>query len=246
MVININSKDNKVIKYVNSLRNNNTMYEKRQFITEGEHLFLMALESKSIAFVVTLSKKDLPDSITQYIVTEDIMKKISINKSIPNVITICNFINSKTNDDRILFYLDNVQDPGNFGTIIRSAIAFNFKNILVSENTVNKYNEKCIQASQGGIFSINIERIDCKILKKYKDDGYKIVVSLLDKTALKLTDFIDNKKEKYIFVFGNEGQGVSKEVISLADFKLYIPISNIDSLNVGIATSIVMYELSQK
>lgn len=140
--------------------------------------------------------------------------------------------------------IDKVQDAGNLGTIIRTAEAFDIKNIICLEGTTDAYSQKVIRSSMGSIVRENILYFDLenfeKIIKKLKENGYKIYVTSLEKS--------DNLEEikitgKTIFVLGNEANGVSKEIKNLADKNVKIQMSsNTDSLNVGIASGILMYK----
>lgn len=243
MIQYITSRKNQLVQKTISLRNNKKSQEEKKFVIEGEHLFEMAIKANNICYVITTKHiNNVDENIDQYIVTKDIIEKISTSKSAPDVIAVCNYINDSIKLSNNLIYLDNIQDPGNLGTILRSALAFSNFDILISNDSVNKYNDKAIQASQGAIFNLNIENSDIDKLKKLKTQGYKIVVSILSKDAIKLDDFKFDTNEKYVFVFGNEGQGIKKEIIDLADYKVFIEMSNIDSLNVGVAASIILYK----
>lgn len=243
MIQYITSRKNQLVQKTISLRNNKKSQEEKKFVIEGEHLFEMAIKANNICYVITTKHiNNVDENIDQYIVTKDIIEKISTSKSAPDVIAVCNYINDSIKLSNNLIYLDNIQDPGNLGTILRSALAFSNFDILISNDSVNKYNDKAIQASQGAIFNLNIESSDIDKLKKLKTQGYKIVVSILSKDAIKLDDFKFDTNEKYVFVFGNEGQGIKKEIIDLADYKVFIEMSNIDSLNVGVAASIILYK----
>ncbi len=246
MIKYITSRKNQIIVDTIQLRNNKTSTKKKQFIIEGDHLFEMAIKSGNVKYLFSLKHiNGINENIDQYIVTQDILEKISINKSTPNVIAICEYVNEQIDEKaNKLVYLDNIQDPGNLGTILRSSLAFSYKNVLISSDSVNKYNEKAIQSSQGALFNLNIETCNVTKLQKLKDSGYKIIVTLLDKDAIKLNDFSIPKTEKYVIVLGNEGQGVRKEIIDLADYKVFIEIDNIDSLNVAIAGAIIMHKLN--
>ncbi len=243
MIQYITSRKNKIVIDTIELKKNKTQQEKRQFIIEGEHLLEMANNANNLVYVLTTKHiNSINKDVDQYIVTKDILEKISSNKSAPNVIAVCNFINDKIETKNDLICLDCIQDPGNLGTIMRSALAFSYLNILLSKDSVNKYNEKVVQASQGAIFNLNVESFDINNLKEYKKKGYKIVVTTLAKDSISLACFNKKANEKYIYVFGNEGNGVRKEVQDLADYKVFIEIKDIDSLNVGVAAGIVLYK----
>ena len=144
--------------------------------------------------------------------------------------------------DKILI-LDNVQDPGNLGTIIRSAKAFNINTIVLSLNCVNKYNEKVIRAAQGMLFKVNVVTKDLKYFIPYlKSIGYDVYgTDVVDGVDVKEID----KKDKIAVVMGNEGQGIEPDIKKLIDKNIYIKMSSdCESLNVAVASSIIMYELN--
>ena len=139
--------------------------------------------------------------------------------------------------------LDGLQDPGNLGTIIRSAVAFNVDTIILSKDTVDLYNPKVVRSTQGMNFHINIIRRDLEHeINTLKEKGYTVYS----------TDVINGKNiknvkvnGKYAIIMGNEGNGVRENIKNLSDEKLYIKMNNdCESLNVGVATSIILYEFS--
>ena len=169
------------------------------------------------------------------------MKKLSDMDSIPKVIGIAKMNENKNVlGDRIII-LDGIQDPGNLGTIIRSGVAFNATDIILSDTSVDLYNDKVIRASQGMIFKINIERHNLiEFINELKKQDY-IILGTNVKEGIDVRN-IDVKK--YAIVMGNEGQGVSTEVEKLCDKNIYIKTNeSVESLNVGVATSIILYEL---
>ena len=171
------------------------------------------------------------------------MKKISKQQSISRICAICYKIKEKKIKDKVLC-LDNIQDPGNLGTIIRSAVAFNFDTIILNNESVDLYNDKVIRACEGMIFNINIIRCNLKEkLDQLKKDNYKIIG-----TSVKNNNLLKNIEtgNKFAIVLGNEGKGISKEIDELCDDYIYIKMNDkCESLNVAVASSIIMYELSR-
>ena len=216
----------KIIKY-SKLKTKKYRDETSLFIVEGKHL------------VEEAKKYDLV--IDEYILDENVtlpvMKKLS-NLDNPNThLAICKKKEEKPISGNILI-VDGVQDPGNMGTIIRTCVAFNIDTIVVSNNTVDIYNDKVIRASEGMLFSINIIKRDLvSFIKELKYNIYTTDV----KGGSSIYNY--NFMEPYAIVVGNEGNGVSSEVSELINNKLYIPMSSkCESLNVGVATSIILYE----
>lgn len=233
----IESEENKIVKYVNKLKNPKYIKEEKRFIIEGFHLLEMA-KKEDLDFILTLEKiDDLDESINQYIVNEKIMKKLSVNKSFSKVIAVFKIKENQSLKGDLILYLDSLQDPGNIGTILRTALAFNIKTVI-STSISSFYNQKCIQASQGAIFSLNLIKGSASILLDLKNE-YKLIGTSLKEDTIDLRNFKWPKKA--ILIVGNEGNGVSKEVLDIVDKTIKIPIENIDSLNVGIATGILLY-----
>lgn len=241
MIKKIDSLDNKIIKYTLKLKKNKYQKEEKKYIIETFHLLNMSLND--LEYVFTLEKLELPENITQYIVNQKILEKLSSNKSFSKVIGVVR-INEKNIDySKDIVYLDNIQDPGNVGTILRTSLAFSYFNVALSTDTASIYNYKTIQSAQGALFNLNIEHFDLDKLKELKKEGYKILVTTLSNDSIFINEFKRNNNEKLIIVLGNEGNGVRKEIIDISDYKIKIDISNIDSLNVGVASGIILYSL---
>ena len=237
MIKEITSRNNEFIKYLVSLKDNKNIKKEGKFLVEGMHLITEA--KNQLVCVLTLDEiPNLP--CDQYIVTKEILAKLSNNKSTSKVIGVVNLLKENEVKSNKLIYLNKVQDPGNVGTIFRTALAFNYFDIIIDKETASKYNPKVIQSSQGSIFKLNIIEKNIDFLKKLKQDGYKIIVTCLDVNSKKISE-ICKVFDKICIVFGNEGQGVDKEIIDLSDKKLMIEISNIDSLNVAISAGIILY-----
>jgi TrmH family RNA methyltransferase len=151
------------------------------------------------------------------------------------------FDNEIKNCKSNIVILDKIQDLGNLGTIIRSCNAFDIDLIICTKETADVYSPKTLRSTMGGIINTKVLYVDnLEQLKKLKEYGYNIVTTSLN-TDSKLCDLkID---EKYAFVMGNEANGVSKEIMNFSDMLVKIPMSDkIESLNVGVAASIILYE----
>jgi len=140
--------------------------------------------------------------------------------------------------------LDNVQDPGNLGTILRSAKAFDVDSVVLSEQTVDLYNPKVIRATQGMFFHLNVVRRNLvDTINDLKDREIPVYVTRVE-FGEDIRTLKEKDKRKFALVMGNEGKGVTDEVKDLADRYIYIGMNQmVDSLNVAVATSILLYEL---
>ena len=233
----ITSKDNSRIKFASSLKEKKYREESKMFLAETKKSLEMALNAQKVVEVFTTEYLDIPEEIPQYLVKEDLLKKISNNVNPEGVVFIAKMDEDEVKDANKILYLDEITDPGNMGTLIRTALAFNYDLVLVSENSVSIYNEKVVNSSKGAIFAIPVRKGK---ISKYKD-SHKVIVSMLSKTAVKLDEV--EVPEKFILVLGNESRGVSSEIRKLADLEVIIPIQNIDSLNVSVAGGILMNKI---
>ena len=172
------------------------------------------------------------------------MKLLSDQVTSAKVIGVSHKI-TKNNIEGNLIVLDNIQDPGNLGTIIRSAVAFNFKTLVMSNDTVDIYNSKVIRATEGMIFNLNIIRGDIEeILNNLDKDYVKITTDVNEGEDIKTIDF---KKKKIALIIGNEGKGVRSNIASLCDKKVNIKMNELcESLNAGVCASILMYEVNHE
>lgn len=241
MIIKITSKANSKIKEVVKYQKPSYQKENGLFLAEGYHLLEMAKENNLIDSVFTLKEiKGLDPLIPQYIVDEEILEKISLLTSPQGVISLVKIKETKEVTSNKVLYLDDISDPGNLGTILRSALAFGYTDVILSKNSCFAYNPKVVQASQGAIFKLNILFEDNYFLPRLSNLGYQVVATYL-KDAINIKE--TPKLDKFVLVLGNESRGVSDEVLSFADFKVKIDIKDIESLNVAIAGAIAMYEL---
>ncbi|MEG0229163.1 MAG: RNA methyltransferase, partial [Oscillospiraceae bacterium] len=157
-------------------------------------------------------------------------------------------LNIKDKKQRIIA-LDNIQDPGNLGTIIRTALAFGFDCAFLSSNCVDLFSSKVIRATMGAFFGYNI--ICCENLTEdlnhLKNSGFTIYGTLLDNEAKNLKEIVFSKKS--VIIIGNEGHGISENIKNICDEKIYIPMKpfkgQIQSLNAASAASVVMWEASK-
>lgn len=241
----ITSINNNKIKEINKLKEKKYRDSSNSFLVEGEHLVIEAYRENLIKELIVLDDSDfILDGIPTVKVSREVMKKLSSMDSYPSVIGVANKIREKELGNSILI-LDDIQDPGNLGTVIRSSAAFGIDTIVVSPKTVDIYNIKVLRATQGMLFHINIivRELD-SFITKLKQDNYKIYGTKVDK-GVNIKDITINNK--YALVMGNEGNGISDNVSKLCDEYLYIKMNdNVESLNVGVATSILLYEIYNK
>ena len=239
----ITSLQNNKIKELNKLKEKKYRDEANLFLVEGDHLVNEAYKTNQLVEILatTSFNEELDVPITY--ISEDVMKKLSSMISPSNVIGLCKKFKPIGYGNRILI-LDNLQDPGNLGTIIRSAASFNFDTIALSEVSVDLYNDKVIRSSEGMIFHSNVIRCDIyKLVNELKTNNYKIITT--DVNGGEIVSEVDFDK-KIAIIIGSEGAGVGK-IKELADISMYIPMNKkCESLNASVAASIIMYEVSKR
>lgn len=240
----ITSLNNPTIKEISKLKNKKYRDLTNTYLVEGEHLVEEAYKNNILTKIILLEDTICNYDIEKIYVTKEVMKKLTELDTPNKIIGIVKKNTPLPIGNKILI-LDNIQDPGNLGTIIRSSVAFDIDTIVLSPNTVDIYNPKVIRSTQGMIFYTNIITLELKeFINEIKTKNYTIFG----------TDVRNGKNikeitlpEKFALVLGNEGQGVSKEIESLCDDNIYIKMSSkCESLNVSVATSILLYEVYNK
>ena len=242
------SVQNNRIKEIAKLKEKKYRDQTDLFLVEGEHLIMEAYKSGYLRTLIKEENINFSLDVETLIVNDKVLKYISSLKTSVSLIGICNKKEDKVTGNHLLL-LDNIQDPGNLGTIIRSAVAFNVDTIILGEDCVDLYNEKVIRATQGLIFNINIIVTNLEnLIPELRQNQYKIYATkVTDGKSLKNIE----KSEKFAIIMGNEGNGISEEVGKLINRRLYIPNypqerETSESLNVAVATSIVCAEFRRR
>lgn len=254
------SKNNPIIKDIRSLSKKKYRWNNKSYIIEGIKLVEEALDNKVILKYIIFSQslfkanngKDLFARLENFQnlieVDESIFKTLSDTDNPQGVLGVAQFTCSDYKDllykeDISLIYLDAIRDPGNLGTIIRSADAFNIKGIIMGQGSVDPYNPKVVRAGMGSLFRVPLyfDNNNYEILRDLKAQQYKIYTTYLKgSTENYKIDYNGN----YIIVIGNESAGVRDEIVNISDALIKIPIpGSAESLNAGVASSILMYEL---
>ena len=233
----IKSSDNKKYKSLKKLLTKKEREKTKTFLIEGKNIIEEAKKHNKILTYITDDLNKIEDNI--FYVDKKLKESLSSLKNSNEDIALVKYLDIKEVSSDTILLIDNVRDPSNLGTILRTCLAFGIKDVVLSLNTVDLYNPKVLRASEGAIFSLNILREDLiSFISKNKD--YKVL-----STSLKANDLKALKINKKMIVIGNEGKGVSEGILEISDDYLKIPIKNIDSLNVAIATSIILYENSK-
>lgn len=242
----ITSTDNKLIKHIASLHKKKFRDEYNEYIIEGIKSVKEALQNNvEITHIIASGFNESLDTELEIInVPTHIMEKISETKTPQGLLAVARISNSKlpANAKRILI-LDNLQDPGNLGTIIRTADATSFDAIIISKNSVDLYSPKVVRSTMGSLFHLPIiNNADLeREITSLKAKNFTIYLSMLDNTSKNL--FEEKLSFPLAIVIGNEGNGITQEIIPYGDIKLKIPmLGKAESLNASIAASILMYE----
>ena len=252
----ISSKDNSLIKHIKKLKEKKYRQQYGEYVVEGLKLIKEAInENAKISKIIICESEDNTEMIENHLryeiarfdcvlVPHNIFQTLSDVETPQGIMAIIEKSHASKKIDfntDIIVALDDVQDPGNLGTILRTIDSIGLKQVLVSKNTVDCYNSKVIRSTIGAIFRVNVIECDdlCNTLTLTKNNGFKIMV-----TSLKAKKSIyDVKYQKKVIVVGNEANGVSESVIKLADEKLIIPMrGKTESLNVAVATGVILYE----
>ena len=240
----ISSINNEYIKEISKLNEKKYRDKSNKYLIEGLHLVTEALKYDIIDTIIIREDFSYETNIKHIIVSSEVMKKLSDNPSIPKIMAVVNKKESTISGNKILL-LDRLQDPGNLGTIIRSAVAFNFDTIILSNDTVDLYNSKVLRSTQGMLFNINILRQDLTdVINELKNNNYTIYGTKVD-NGYDVKEI--NDTNKFALIIGNEGTGISDNILEQCDKYLYIKMNNnCESLNAGVAASILMYEMGNK
>ena len=237
----INSESNEKYKYLNKLKKKKYRKKFNSFIVESIKIVEQIPDDFECEFVfVNEDMKDYKTDFKKIVFSNKLFDKLSLLENPEGVSALLKIKKEKEiSSDKILL-LDHMQDPGNLGTIIRSAEAFSFKDIILVNNCVDLYNEKTIRASMGSIFRLNFLELNIDDLKKIKD--YKLILADMNGKSVDYYKSCD----KIILAIGNEANGISKSLKDLSnDFVSIKMDGKIESLNAAIAASILMNNFSQ-
>lgn len=239
----INSVNNEKVKEIAKLKDKKYRDKSNLFLVETYHLVEEAFNNNLLEEVFILDGYEFKLDVKTNVVSESIMKKIASTDTVPGIVGVVRKMEDKNIVGNKILLLDRIQDPGNLGTIIRSAVAFNIDTIIISDDTVDLYNSKVLRSCQGMIFHTNILRGNLEnYINELKKKNFEIYGTDVN-DGISLKDV--GKMNKFALIVGNEGNGISLKIRELCDKFIYIDMVNsVDSLNVGVACSIILYEMS--
>ena len=245
----ITSASNKRIKDIQKLKDNKNIKKYGRYLIEGKHLVEEALDAKVVEEIIvseSFEEYNIVDSFEGDLikVTDSVLKSISDTITSQGIIALCRIEKKEldiNNYSKVLI-LDKIQDPGNLGTIIRTADAAGFDAVVLGEGCVDVYNDKVVRSMQGSQFHVAIYHENLTdVYGKLKENDIPIAVTALHRDAKDFKWLTG--RDSVAIVVGNEGNGVRQELIDSADHVIQIPMfGQAESLNVAIATGILMYQ----
>ncbi|MCT4794097.1 MULTISPECIES: TrmH family RNA methyltransferase [Exiguobacterium] len=243
----ITSTKSETIKRLKRLMTKKGRQESGQFLVEGEHLVDEAIRAGRLVQLIvgesyTPKRSWRLDQMPVLELSDHVADILSETEKTQGVFAVVNMSPVERKMKHVLV-LDRIQDPGNLGTMIRTADAAGFDTVLLGKGTVDPYNAKAVRATQGSLFHVNVRTVDLlETLPELKSDGFHVYGTALEKA--KSYDQIDFG-DRVALVIGNEAQGVHADVLALCDTRVHIPmLGDAESLNAAVAAGILMYRIA--
>lgn len=271
----ITSRQNRTVVEVGKLTDRRAREESGKFRFDGIKLAAEAVRNRLSLSLILLRESNaervterlfrdtgkLPADCADRILTlsDGVFDKISEEKSPEGVICVAKYIDKCKkiatiySDGKIpdmtetVVLLESVRDPANIGAVIRSAAAFGVDRLILSEDCADVYNAKAVRASMGTLFGQNIDRVGdlAGVIRQLQESGRRVFAAALDEKAQKLGEFLPAAGD--CVVIGNEGHGLSEDILNAADGRVFIPMSGrAESLNAAVAASVLMWEFAKK
>ncbi|QDP40814.1 TrmH family RNA methyltransferase [Radiobacillus deserti] len=245
----ITSIQNTKVKQWSKMKKKKERTETGMFLVEGFHLVQEAVQSEwTVEEIIVQDGVEIPNWARVYQihdVTDNVFQHIADTKTPQGIAAVVHQRQANQLNGNKLLLMDAVQDPGNLGTIIRTADAAGFDGIVLGEGTVDLFNDKVVRATQGSIFHVPIVQQDLPTkIKELQEAGYQVWASTLEESVT----YTELQPPKRIaLIVGNEGAGISSTIVELADEKVRIPIyGQAESLNVSVATGVLLYYLATR
>lgn len=250
----IQSAKNPRIKELKKLHKKKYREQNRTYLLEGFHLIEEAVAAKAVIKEIYVTQKGQKEwqtwldqlvEVELFLVTDEVMQALS---DLPTPQGILAVVEHEAMKSPVFsggwLLLDNVQDPGNVGTMIRTADAFGLAGVLLGQGTADLYSTKVLRSMQGSNYHLPVIQMDLSLaIQQLKEQDFMIYGTELNEEATALNEV--ETPANFAIIMGNEGQGVSQELLNFTDKNIYIPMSgNAESLNVGVATGILLYHFS--
>lgn len=243
MMKEITSTENKIYKQTKKLLNRSERNKTRLFIAEGQRIVEDAIRANVVEYIfVSQNHHGIECDLPTYRVSDKMFAVLSDTETTQGILAVCKMADYNIEEivcDTLLV-CDGVSDPGNLGTLIRTAECSGVGGVVLLKGTVDPYSPKVVRSTMGSIFRVPVYFAQAQDLTDYLAD-YAIVATVLDgsKDLYNITF-----PEKTAVVVGNEAHGVSQEVVAMAKIRTLIPMcGNSESLNASVAGSVVMYEI---
>lgn len=238
----ISSLTNPTVKQLVRLHQKKYRDQSKMFLVEGEHLLEEAYQSGSLVQIFAKeSFQTTYDGFDIERISDSVATKISQTQSTSNVFGLCKQRTSTLEGTHYLL-CDGIQDPGNLGTMIRTAHSFGYDGVIISHDSADFYNDKTIRSTQGALFHINLLRKDLTdIIHFLKSQNIKVVGTALENSV----EMSSVQADKVALIVGNEGQGIRQELLKLCDVSVKIETVAFESLNVSVASGIAMYHFKK-
>jgi TrmH family RNA methyltransferase len=249
---------NTKIKFIKSLELKKYRKQQACYVVEGEKMVLELLQSKHPLLELYITDAFMqkhhalvPSQPVPEMVDEKTLKKASHLQTATQAMALVAIQDAPTSfpkANELVLALDHIQDPGNLGTIIRSALWFGVKTIYCSNNTVDVYNPKVVQATMGALFRVNVVYTDLeRLIEEAKKQQLPLIGTRLDGANL----YQQKLPKGGIILMGNESKGLSENLSQHLDYSLLIPSfpaenRQMESLNVSVATALVLAEFRRR
>jgi len=242
----ITSRSNLVCLHIRKLGKSKSYRDEHgQFLCDGIKLLDEAVSCGAEIDIILTSEaleRSFPKDTRVYYADESVIDSLSPLKNSQGLLFICRIVSIVEYDLKTGTHLllDNIQDPGNVGTIVRTANAFGIKSIILTDGSADLYNPKTIRASMGAVFKQDVIHMSISDIKDLKKNGVKFIGSSNDDSSV---DIKEADLKDSVIILGNEGQGISEDLLVLCDEMIRIPVSpDCESINVAVAASIIMWE----
>lgn len=245
----ISSRKNAYIQHIRCLSTDKAYREeKNEYVCDGMKLLSEAIrfgsEIRSVLWRNQQEKTELPDSVRQYVAQDDLFEYASPLKNSPGPVFAVAIPSGRRMDaDHGILVLENVQDPGNVGTVIRTANAFQLGTVILTGDCADLYHPKTVRATMGAIFRQNVVRTDLPGLKQILlECNLPLYGAALSDKSIDIRSVLN---EKAVYAVGSEGKGLSDEILSMCKKQVIIPMNpDSESLNAAVAASVIMWEIS--
>ena len=242
----VTSKSNVFYKKIKKLLEKKYIDKEKLFLSEGIKLLEIDKNPEFIIISNDIINLEFPKAIPVYKFSQELFNDISSQENSQGVIIghkIKEFNINECLEDIII--LDKIQDPGNVGTIIRTLDSAGFKNVMLTKGSVDIYNEKSVRSSMGSVFNIKPIYLEIsELINHLKINNYNIISTSLSQRSVNYSEM--KTFEKNAIIFGNEGNGISNELLEISDQEVIIPIyGKNESLNVGVAVGIILYKFRE-